>query len=284
MIRRLRVAGLLVVLVPAGLVLVGLQMLALRFGWRLSHWIPVVFHRLACRLLRVRVAVRGEPVTGQAVLVVSNHTTWLDIVVLSTLQPMSFIAKSEVAGWPLFGTLARLQRTVFIDRSRRKGAAEANSEIAERLAGGDAIVLFAEGTTSDGGRVLPFRSSLLGAARDAIARAGHDGHVLVQPVTVAYPARGGLPVGYGDRPGIAWYGDMDLIPHLVGIIAGPPLDAVCVWGTPVPFDAGSDRKAVTRAVETEVRETFARERNGRTPEPPSAPSARIPVLTRAQTV
>ena len=224
MIRRLRVAGLLVVLVPAGLVLVGLQALVLRFGWRLSHWLPVVFHRLACRLLRVRVAVRGEPVTGRAVLVVSNHTTWLDIVVLSTLQPMSFIAKSEVAGWPLFGTLARLQRTIFIDRSRRKGAAEANSEIAERLAGGDAIVLFAEGTTSDGGRVLPFRSSLLGAARDAIARAGHDGHVLVQPVTVAYPARGGLPVGYGDRPGIAWYGDMDLIPHLVGIIAGPPLD------------------------------------------------------------
>ena len=117
---------------------------------------------------------------------ISNHTSWLDITVISTLAPVSFIAKREVASWPLFGTFARLQRSIFIDRTRRKGAAEANREIAERLAGGDAIILFAEGTTSDGNRVLPFRSSLVGAARDAVAEAGHTGHVLVQTLTVAY--------------------------------------------------------------------------------------------------
>lgn len=263
MIRRLRIAFVVLALAPVTLVLMPLQALALRFGWRLSHRLPMVFHRHVCRLLGIRVEQRGRPTPDRPLLVISNHLSWLDITVISTLAPLSFVAKAEVATWPLFGRFARLQRSVFIDRTRRKGAAEANREIAERLAGGDAIVLFAEGTTSDGNRVLPFRSAVVGAARDAIAEAGHTGHVVIQPLTVAYPRRGGLPVTRNSRAEIAWHGDMELLPHLAAIIAGPPLDAVVVWGEPIAFDVASDRKAITRRVEAEIRATYMDLVNGR---------------------
>lgn len=254
---RLRICAVLVVLVPSTLVMMGIQVLALRFGWGIAHDLPMLFHRLACRLLRVRITVQGQPARGRPLLIVSNHVSWIDITAIATVMPLSFIAKSEVAGWPVFGTFARLQRTVFIDRTRRKGAAHANRLVAERLADGDAMVLFAEGTTSDGNRVLPFRSAVIAAARDAIAEAGHTGHVLVQPLTVAYPQRGGLPLSRRDRPAIAWYGDMDLLPHLAAIMAGPPLDAVLSWGEPVAFDTGTDRKAVTRQLQSEIQSTYA---------------------------
>jgi lyso-ornithine lipid O-acyltransferase len=263
--RRLRIAVVLAALVPVTLVLMGLQHLAIRFGWRIAHALPQIFHRYVCALFRLRVVQEGAPSPVRPLLIVSNHTSWLDISVISTLQPLSFIAKREVGTWPVFGAFARLQRSIFIDRTRRKGAAEANREIAERLSSGDAIVLFAEGTTSGGNRVLPFRSSLIGAARDAIAAAGHDASVIIQPVTVAYPRRGGVPVGREGRAEIAWYGDMDLIPHLVPIMAGRPIDAVVVWGEPIVFGAGSDRKNVTRQAEAAVRRTYARLVTGREP-------------------
>ena len=170
----MRIGLILVVLGPATLALMA------RAGARRAVRLAAV--RIACPCCStawsagcsgVRVDAGGRAIARHGpLLVVSNHTSWLDITVISTLAPLSFVAKSEVAGWPLFGTFARLQRSIFIDRTRRKGAAEANREIAERLAGGDAIVLFAEGTTSDGNRVLPFRSAVVGAARDAIARGG----------------------------------------------------------------------------------------------------------------
>lgn len=265
---RLRIAGVLVILVPVTLVLMGVQALALRFGWRLAHVLPMHFHRFVCRLFRLRIAVEGAPSATRPLLVIANHTSWLDITVISTLAPVSFIAKREVGTWPLFGTFARLQRSIFIDRTRRKGAAEANRAIAERLTGGDAIILFAEGTTSDGNRVLPFRSSLVGAARDAVAAsdadaAAHGSAVTVQSLTIAYPRRQGIPVGRPGRAAIAWYGDMDLVPHLGAFLGSPPLDAVCVWGNPVHVDARADRKAVTRAAEEEVRATYRRLVTGR---------------------
>ncbi|MCZ8106478.1 MAG: lysophospholipid acyltransferase family protein [Burkholderiales bacterium] len=260
---RLRTGLVLLVLVLVTPPLMLLQRLAIRFGWRLAHTLPMAFHRLFCRLLRLRIVVEGRPSRDRPLLVLANHTSWLDIAVVSTLAPLSFIAKQEVSTWPVFGTLARLQRSIFIDRTRRKGAAEANREIAERLAAGDAIVLFAEGTTSDGNRVLPFRSAVVGAARDAIAEAGHSGHVVVQTLTIAYPRRGGLPVHRQDRPDIAWHGDMDLVPHFAGIISGPPIDAAVAWGECVAFDTASDRKAVTRRAQDDIRRTYARLVSGR---------------------
>ena len=109
--------------------------------------------------------VVGEPVRDRAVLFVSNHVSWVDILVIGSVAPVAFVAKSEVANWPLVGITARLQRTVFVDRTRRQQTGDAIAEIVKRLAGGTSVVLFAEGTSSDGNRVLPFRSALVGAVQ-----------------------------------------------------------------------------------------------------------------------
>lgn len=247
---RILVGARLAALALVSLVLVPLQLLALRFGWDILHVVPVWFHRILLRLFNVRVTERGRPPGEAATLVVANHVSWLDIPVIGSLHPLSFIAKSEIEGWPVVGHLAKLQRSVFIDRQRRKATAEVNDALAHRLVKGEAIVLFAEGTTSDGNRLLPFRSSLVGAAQAALM---HDSveRVLLQPLAITYTRRHGLPVTRRDRPFIAWYGDMDLASHLKMFVQGIPLDVVVTWGEPIPFNGS--RKGATALAEAEVR-------------------------------
>lgn len=232
-----------------------LQALAIRFGWRLANTLPVLFHRLFLRLFRVSVEVRGNFLRGTPVLVLANHVSWLDISVLGSLVPLSFVAKSEVAGWPVVGLFARMQRTVFIDRARRTHTAEVNRAVARRLHEGDVIVLFPEGTTNDGNRVLPFRSSLVGAARTALAELGTS-RIRLQPLAIAYVRRNGLPLTRRDRPDIAWYGDMDLAPHLAAFLRGGPIDARVTWGEPIEFDPRINRKEATAEAEARVRRAF----------------------------
>ena len=131
--RRIAVAVRLLVLGLYGLVIIPLQMLALRFGWPILHRLPMSFHRMFLRLFGVRVIERGSPPGDVPTLVLSNHVSWLDIPVIGSLHPLSFIAKSEVATWPGVGFLATLQRSVFIDRQRRKATAEVNDALAHRL-------------------------------------------------------------------------------------------------------------------------------------------------------
>jgi 1-acyl-sn-glycerol-3-phosphate acyltransferase len=140
---------------------------------------PYLYHRAVTKLLGIQLRVSGKPVADQGCLVAVNHVSWLDIPILSAVTPLSFIAKREVASWPFFGTLARLQRSVFIDRERRQRAAASRTEMMTRLAERDTLVLFAEGTSSDGIRVLPFKSAFFAAAellgsRKALARHAED--------------------------------------------------------------------------------------------------------------
>src|ERR1700704_6893731 len=132
--------------------------------------------------------------------------SWLDICVISALAPVVFVAKSEVAGWPVCGVLARLQRTIFINRQARHQTGAATREIAARLLGGDAVVLFAEGTSSDGIRGLPFRSSLVGAVHHALGNTTRHTHITVQPISLAYVGFGGVPMGRGLRGRRGWCG------------------------------------------------------------------------------
>lgn len=244
------VAAKLTLLALFGLVLAPVQLVSIRFGWEPMHHIPVWFHRFLLRLFKVRVIEKGTPPGDAPTLVVSNHVSWLDIPVIGSLHPLSFIAKSEVENWPVVGLLAKLQRSVFIDRQRRKATAEVNDALAHRLVKGEVIVLFAEGTTGDGNRLLPFRSSLVGAAQATLA---HDTveTVYLQPLAIAYTRRDGLPITRRDRPFIAWYGDMDLAPHLGLFVKGHPIDVVVTWGEPIPFNG--NRKEATAAAEESVR-------------------------------
>lgn len=271
---RLGLALRLAALALAFLVLAPLHLMALRVLKRRSGLAPVLFHRTFLWLFSVRVIESGTPpAPGEAALVLSNHVSWLDIIAIGALRPLSFVAKSEIRGWPVIGQLAILQRTLFIDRARRAATATVSAAMGHRLANGELVVLFAEGTTGDGTRLLPFRSSLVGAARAALQAEGDRGRVRLQPLAITYPRRNGLPVVRSERSEIAWYGDMELAPHLAAFVQGGPIDVHVVWGAPILFDAESDRKLATAAAETEVRRAIQGVVTGRAGrEPVTVPS------------
>jgi 1-acyl-sn-glycerol-3-phosphate acyltransferase len=160
-------------------------------------------------------------------------------MILGSMITGSFIAKSEVKNWPFFGLLARLQRTVFVDRRVRNTSTQREA-ISERLAVGDDLILFPEGTSGDGNRTLPFKTALFSAA----ATRGRVGPVLVQPVSLAYTRLDGIPIGRAYRPLIAWYGAMDMATHLWGMIGLGTVEVVVQFHPPtVLADCGS-RKAL----------------------------------------
>jgi 1-acyl-sn-glycerol-3-phosphate acyltransferase len=224
------------------------------------------YSRAMCALLRVRVSVQGTPPQG-AVLVVSNHASWLDIIVISAHAPTMFVAKREVSRWPLIGAVARLRGTIFVDRERRHQSAAANAEIAQRLTEEQPVVLFAEGTSSDGNRVLPFRSALFGAVKDAVMapRAGVSQSICVQPLAITYTHLNGLPMGRRMRPAVAWYGDVDFVPHLKQFVQSGAVDAVLAWGEGRAYDGAVNRKVLMAALETSVRDLHVRTLQGRLP-------------------
>ncbi len=238
--------------VLAILVLVPLQYMFLKTGLGPRIATPMLFHRIVTRLLGFRVHVHGEMAKDRPLLLTANHTSWTDIVILGSLREMAFIAKAEVAKWPLFGMLAKLQRTVFIEREKRGKTHHQASEIAVRLAAGDPMVLFAEGTTSDGNRVLPFKTSLFGAAQVAIRDTDVE-TVTVQPVAIAYTRVHGIPMGRVHRPIVAWPGDVPLGPSLIGLLKDGAVDVDVWFGEPVVIDGKSDRKALARTMEGRVR-------------------------------
>jgi 1-acyl-sn-glycerol-3-phosphate acyltransferase len=252
--------GFALLTVPLMPVQAALIRLAPRLARRLPHW----YHRRLCRLIGVRLLIEGELERERPVLIIANHTSWLDIPVLSAVAPVSFVAKKEVSGWPVVSTLAWLQRTVFVDRTRRSAAGEAASEIMDRLASGDAIVLFAEGTSSDGNRVLPFRTSLFAAAKpSAGAGAGVPHEAVVQTLSVVYTRLHGVPLGRGDRPLIGWYGDMEMTSHAWELLKSGPLDVRIRIGPAHALDEFADRKALAAMTEAEVREHVTRILRGR---------------------
>lgn len=245
--------------------------------WKLNlpprRWLPMMFHRLVARSIGLKVTVAGSIARDRPMIILANHVSWLDIVAIGSLTPLSFIAKAEVESWPLFGLMAKLQRSIFVDRTRRVHTSRTNAEIAGRLEEGDPIVLFAESTTSDGNRILPFRSALVGAAREAILSDSPTRHVCLQPLALAYNRADGLPTGRMGRARIGWYGDMELAPHLAGILRGGPLDVTVSFGEPIAFDEGADRKALTRQAEEQVRAMLALGLTGRRPAVAPVPPA-----------
>lgn len=270
--RPIRAALSAAVLLPTIAALAPFQLLFLRFNSPLAQALPLQVHRFAMWVVGVRVKVVGELSADRPLLIAANHASWLDISVLGSVCPMSFVAKSEIASWPLFGWLAKMQRTIFVDRARRTATAAVNDEMAQRMISGSPVVLFAEGTSSDGNRVLTFRTSLLGAARAAIAAGGGES-VSVQPVSVAYTHRNGLPLGRLGRPFVAWYGDMTFPRHLWSILRDGAIDATVTFGETMRADAATDRKRLAVEAEREVRRLTTNALLGRRPDDVAAQTA-----------
>jgi len=267
----IRVISFALAFVALTLVLLPFQLIGIAFDLPLQRSIPHLYHRILCALIGVRIREVGRRSAATPALILSNHVSWLDICVIAALAPVVFIAKS-VAGWPVLGWLARLQRTIFINRQARHQTGAATREIAARLLGGDVVVLFAEGTSSDGIRVLPFRSSLVGAVHHALGNTTHHTHVTVQPMSLAYVGFGGVPMGRGLRERVAWYGDVELVPHLLGVLASGAVDVTVSWGEATAYDMSADRKAIARGAEQSVRRMTAAALRATSPAQPSAAS------------
>jgi lyso-ornithine lipid O-acyltransferase len=207
------------------------------------------WHRGCCIIAGLRVRVCGVPATAGPTLFVATHVSYLDIVILGSLVDAGFVAKAEVARWPLIGQIARIGRTIFVER-RASRSPEHRDRLAERLGAGDSLILFAEGTSSDGGRVLPFKSALFAAAEE-LSR--HGAAIKVQPVTIAYARlRCGLPLDYALRPLYAWYGDMELAPHLWAVLGLPGAVIEVRFHAPVAASDFGSRKALAQHAEREV--------------------------------
>lgn len=246
--------------------LVPLQLVAMAVRSPLAKRIPRLYHRGCARLLGFRLEVHGTMATGSPVLFVSNHSSYLDITVLGALITGSFVAKSEVSGWPLFGFLAKLQRTVFIERRVRSDAGRQRDELSARLQAGDSLILFPEGTSSDGNRTLPFKTALFAVASQRI-----DGRPLVvQPVSVTATKLDGIPLGIGFRPLYAWYGDMDLAPHLWRAFTVGKMTIEVEFHPPVTVETVSSRKALAEHCHAAVSAGVERAISGRRRPGPAA--------------
>lgn len=219
--------------------LVPIQAAAMALRLPVRTCIPRYYHRVCARLLGLRVEVRGTMAPARPTLFVCNHMSYLDITVLGAVIEGSFVAKAEVGRWPLFGLLARLQRSIFVDRRAANAQAHRNS-LQQRLQAGDSLILFPEGTSGDGNRTLPFKTSLFQVA--ALEVGGRP--ITVQPVSVAATALDGIPLGRMLRPLYAWYGDMDLVSHIWSMIGAGELTVVVEFHPPVTIAEMGSRKAL----------------------------------------
>lgn len=262
----LRIARLAAYLVwTAGLMPVQALGLALDRQW--SRRLPAVYHRGCCRILGFRVRVIGAPTLARPALFAANHVSYTDISVLGSLIVGSFIAKTEVASWPLFGWLAKLQRSVFVDR-RVPSTRRQRDAISARLAAGDALILFPEGTSGDGTRVLPFKSALFGALETIEGGAP----IVVQPVSIAYTRLDGIPLGRLLRPYFAWYGTAALAPHLWSMIGLGAAEVVVEFHPPTSLADCGSRKALCGYCQGRVAGGMAAALAGR-PQPLPTPPA-----------
>lgn len=212
--------------------------------------IPELYCAILARSLGVQVGLRGKVASG-AVLYVANHLSWLDILVLGARLEGAFVAKHEVGQMALVNTLARLRDTIFVERERRSRAASQASEVAARLRRGGNVILFPEGTSNDGVRILPFKSTLfagLDAAPDA----------RVQPVTLAYTELNGLPLTRSRLLELAWIGDMELAPHALDMSRIGRIRAEVHCHPPVRPADFPDRKALARHCHAAVEARYRR--------------------------
>lgn len=240
----LRLIYVAVVLSTVTILLLPVQLVALFFDLKLRRVLPRNWHRLACHLLGIKVCIHGTPETSKPLLLAANHASWKDILILGSVADVVFVAKREVRDWPVFGGLAKLQKTIFVAREQKRSTGNQVNEIAQRMSAGEIVVLFPEGTTSDGNGLLEIKSSLFGAASTA---ADHDVSELVyiQPVAIAYTGIRGMAMGRYHRSIAAWPGDIELLPHLLGVVKAGGIQVDVTFGEAEVFRKGDNRKVLS---------------------------------------
>jgi 1-acyl-sn-glycerol-3-phosphate acyltransferase len=273
--RRLRAARRGAAIVALTLPSMLVQAVCLALPGRAKVVFPRFFWGRFAAGLGLDVRVVGELAStrsGRPVIFVSNHSSWIDVPVIGGVLPGSFVAKGDVENWPVVRTIAWLGRTVFVSRQRGSTGRERDAMQAV-LARGDNLILFPEGTSSDGSRVLPFRSAFFSLAEgkgiDDPAR-----RPLIQPVSVVYDRLNGLPAGRSSRPVFAWYGDMDIASHFWRMTQHLDMRVTVLLHAPLDPAAFPDRKGLSRAVWQTVADGASMLRQNR----PARPLSVEPVL------
>ncbi|MEO6364985.1 MAG: lysophospholipid acyltransferase family protein [Luteimonas sp.] len=221
-----------------------------------SRW-GQLWHRAVCRVLQVNVEVEGRPIADAHAAYVGNHLSYLDIPVLGSVVCGSFTAKREMCGWPLFGLLAQLQRTVFISRERRD-ATRVMGQVDALLDSRRNLIVFPEGTSSPGMRVLPFKSSVFSVLQTHL-----DNGLLIQPFTIDLRAVDGrTAISVADRDQYAYYGDMTLAPHFWAFMRGKGARVRLIFHAPLTSAEAGDRKRMAAAAHARVASGLERSRVG----------------------
>ena len=202
---------------------------------------PKRFFAALCRLFGVRVHTQGEMIEGMPALYVANHMSWLDIMVLGSLIPGSFVARGDLEQWPFFGWASTLQRTIFIDRHNKNSSGDQLSQLSDRLEAGDNLILFPEGTSSEGTTLLPFKSSLFAVAE----RWTGDEPLMIQPISLAYTHLNNIPLTRHFRPYVAWIGDMELPSHVWALMRLGFVTASVTFHEPIASDSLPSRKVLS---------------------------------------
>jgi len=272
LLRRLRPVTKLLLVLPWTMVCGVVQTLMLLLPVGSKTMVPRLYWRGMCAILDIRVRLVGAVAHATAdrrpVVYVSNHSSWLDVLVLGAQLDACFTAKEEVGRWPVIRTIARLGRTVYVRRQRNSTARE-RDEMRDRLAAGDNLILFPEGTTSDGARVLAFRSAFLSIAELPVTAAGKP--PIVQPISLVYDRLSGLPMGRATRPYLAWFGDMDIASHYWQLAQRGGMRASVLMHAPLDPRDFPNRKALAQAIWRASADGAAALRQNRPAQPAPAP-------------
>ena len=194
------------------LALLPFQFIIVFFIKNYAYIIPYFYHKICLRIFGIKIKTFGKVSINSPILLISNHASYLDIIILGSLFKTSFIAKKEISKWPLLGILAKLQNTIFIDR-RVSSLKNQENQIIKHLNEKKNLVIFPEGTSSDGNRVLPFKSSLFN-----IFEKNLNSKILVQTITIVYKKINGIPMNRIERKNITWHSNMDLIPNIFNVL------------------------------------------------------------------
>tara|TARA_E500000178_G_scaffold354202_1_gene422423 strand:+ start:29 stop:781 length:753 start_codon:yes stop_codon:yes gene_type:complete len=230
------VAFLKVFLIILVIVILGpIQYVFITFKVKYKAYIPQLFHKIILKVLGVKVKLIGKKTTARPLVLIGNHTSYLDIIILGSIMPICFIAKEEIRSWFLFGFLAKMQNTIFIKRKNFK-TKQSLDYIKNQLSSNSAIVLFPEGTTNTGKRVLSFKSSLFNLFEN-------NNILRLQNFSLCYTHVNTMPIDNRTRPQISWYGDMNIVSHLSNLLKFSCINTTVVFH-PMSSIKNMSRKAI----------------------------------------
>ena len=228
----------LIIFLLLTLALLPFQFIIVFFIKNYAYIIPYFYHKICLRIFGIKIKTFGKVSINFPILLISNHASYLDIIILGSLFKTSFIAKKEISKWPLLGILAKLQNTIFIDR-RVSSLKNQENQIIKHLNEKKNLVIFPEGTSSDGNRVLPFKSSLFN-----IFEKNLNSKILVQTITIVYKKINGIPMNRIDRKNITWHSNMDLIPNIFNVLKKLSIEVEIIFNDEFLPSKEYDRKKI----------------------------------------